>query len=70
MPIYDFVCPSCGNEKIDLFQYLDDPCPICDGKTDSNKIGHDPCVMKKIISKTSFQLKGDGWARDNYKGKL
>lgn len=66
MPFYDFVCESCGLEKIDVHQYWDDPSPICDGKNENNTIGHDPIIMKKQIKKTSFSLKGKGWAKDGY----
>lgn len=55
MPIYEFTC-ECGNEKEELVSIGTETikCDKC-GK-----------VMKKIISKSSFHLKGSGWAFDNY----
>ena len=57
MPIYEFVCESCGR-IVERLQKLGDPppeaCPECGGK------------MAKIMSRNSFQLKGGGWYRDLY----
>lgn len=56
MPIYEFECIECKNATQRLQSYSD-PFPVCE---DCNK------QMKKLISKTSFSLKGRGWAKDNY----
>ena len=57
MPIYEFVCESCGR-IVERLQKVSDPppneCPECGGK------------MAKIMSRNSFQLKGGGWYRDLY----
>ena len=57
MPIYEFVCETCGR-ILERLQKLTDPppdaCPECGGK------------MAKIMSRNSFQLKGGGWYRDLY----
>src|SRR5438067_315115 len=57
MPIYEFVCESCGR-LVERIQKVSDPppeaCPECGGK------------MAKIMSRNSFQLKGGGWYRDLY----
>src|SRR5512143_2119118 len=57
MPIYEFVCESCGR-LVERLQKLSDPppdaCPECGGK------------MAKIMSRNSFQLKGGGWYKDLY----
>lgn len=57
MPIYEFVCESCGR-IVERLQKVNDPppdeCPECGGK------------MAKIMSRNSFQLKGGGWYRDLY----
>ena len=57
MPVYEYECPAC--EKIIEVQQrmADDPitqCPECDGP------------VKKIMSRSSFQLKGGGWYADGY----
>ena len=57
MPVYEYECPAC--EKILEVQQrmADDPltqCPECDGP------------VKKIMSRSSFQLKGGGWYADGY----
>jgi putative FmdB family regulatory protein len=56
MPIYEFECKECGNAS-QQFQSYTDAFPTCE---DCKK------EMKKLISKTSFSLKGRGWAKDNY----
>jgi len=59
MPIYEYECPAC--EKVFEVQQRisDEPlkvCPECDGK------------VKKLVSVSSFQLKGSGWYSDGYSG--
>lgn len=61
MPIYEYKCPKCNN----LFQLLERmseaseirKCPKC---------GED---ARKIVSLSSFHLKGSGWYVTDYKGK-
>ena len=56
MPLYEFGCEECG-QVVEALQKYDDPAPGCEQcSTD----------MKRLISRTSFTLKGDGWARDSY----
>ena len=55
MPVYEFEC-SCGNETESLE-------PMGTKTIKCKNCGKD---MKKIISKSSFILKGSGWAFDNY----
>ena len=61
MPIYEYICEACG-EKTEFFQSIkDDPktdCPSC-GKP----------ALKKMISLSSFHLKGSGWYVTDYGGK-
>lgn len=57
MPIYEYQCQKC--EKIvEIWQSLSDEpltkCQDCKGK------------LKKLISRSSFQLKGGGWYSDGY----
>ncbi len=58
MPIYEYACQKCGHH-LELMQKIGDPapkrCPNCrKGK------------MEKMISRTSFQLKGSGWYASDY----
>lgn len=64
MPIYEYLCKKCG--EFELMQRITDAsltrCPTCRGK------------VTKLISSSSFQLKGSGWyvtdyARKDGKGK-
>lgn len=59
MPIYEYDCPKCGDFEVTQ-RITDDPlkrCPTCRGK------------VKKLISNTSFQLKGSGWYQTDYGSK-
>jgi len=57
MPIYEYECQSC-QEIVEKWQSLAEQpltaCPNCAGP------------LKKIISQSSFQLKGGGWYADGY----
>ena len=53
MPIYEYLCNSCGAEKEHLQKISDAPiaaCPVCGSSN-----------YTKLISAAGFQLKGDGW---------
>lgn len=59
MPIYEYVCDKCGDHLEVLQKVTDAPlkrCSKCRGK------------LEKIISRTSFQLKGSGWYKTDYAG--
>ncbi|MGE5816989.1 MAG: FmdB family zinc ribbon protein [Deltaproteobacteria bacterium] len=61
MPIYEYKCEKCGTFETTQ-RITEKPlskCPTCKGK------------VKKLISNTSFQLKGTGWYITDYarKGK-
>lgn len=59
MPIYEYDCPKCGTFEATQ-KITDKPlskCPACKGK------------IKKLISNTSFQLKGSGWYITDYARK-
>ncbi len=58
MPIYEYTCSKCDCtcEKINI-NYEDIEIPICENCN---------VEMERIISKTTFQLKGNGWANDGY----
>src|SRR5438067_13809582 len=59
MPIYEYDCGTCGTFEVTQ-RITDKPlrrCPTCKGK------------VRKLISSTSFQLKGSGWYVTDYAGK-
>lgn len=60
MPIYEYKCLQCG-EVFEAFQKITDQpltkCRTCHGK------------VEKLISHTSFQLKGSGWYLTDYARK-
>lgn len=61
MPIYEYICQSCGLEKEHLQKMSDSPienCPECGS-------GH----YVKQISAAGFQLKGSGWYVTDFKNK-
>ena len=59
MPIYEYECPKC-RKQIEVIQKYDDKPPKC---------GHCGVEMKKLMSDTSFILKGTGWYKTDYKDK-
>lgn len=60
MPIYEYECKKC-NKIIEHIQKMSDPnletCPECGGE------------VQKLISHSSFHLKGNGWYVTDYAGK-
>jgi putative FmdB family regulatory protein len=58
MPIYEYACGKCEHEFEAEQRISDDPIKTCP-KCRSRKV-------KKLISKTSFVLKGGGWYSDLY----
>ncbi len=60
MPIYEYECESCG-KVVEHWQKISDPplemCDDCGGK------------MHKLISHSSFHLKGSGWYVTDYARK-
>jgi putative FmdB family regulatory protein len=59
MPIYEYNCQKCGTFETTQ-KITEKPlskCPTCKGK------------VKKLISNTSFQLKGTGWYVTDYARK-
>jgi len=57
MPIYEYGCEQCG-KTFEYMQSMTDPrrerCEECGGP------------LKRLLSTTSFQLKGGGWYKDLY----
>jgi putative FmdB family regulatory protein len=61
MPIYEYRCESCGVELEKIQKFSDEPltdCPSC-GKSS----------LKKLVSASSFRLKGSGWYETDFKNK-
>ena len=60
MPIYEYQCTKCGR-RVEMMQKITDEslqtCPSCKGK------------LRRLMSLTSFQLKGSGWYATDYKDK-
>jgi putative FmdB family regulatory protein len=58
MPTYEYVCKACDHEFEKEQRISDAPlktCPKCKAKQ-----------VKRLISRTSFHLKGGGWYSDLY----
>ncbi len=59
MPIYEYVCEKCGKLN-DVLQKVNDPPPErCSGCGAKGK-------LTKIVSRSSFVLRGGGWYADLY----
>ena len=60
MPVYEYECSKCGRLE-EIFQKMTDSpidkCSHCKGK------------MRKLISQSSFHLKGSGWYVTDYCSK-
>lgn len=60
MPIYEYECTKCGKQEEVLQHFSDKPltkCRSCAGK------------LQKLISQTTFHLKGTGWYVTDYANK-
>jgi putative FmdB family regulatory protein len=60
MPIYEYRCSACGHEFEVIQKFSDKPikkCAECGGKAE------------KLISQSSFVLKGSGWHATDYAKK-
>jgi len=56
MPLYDFQCMVCEH-VFELKQKHNDPSPYCERCNNPTE---------RLITNTSFILKGDGWYKDGY----
>jgi putative FmdB family regulatory protein len=60
MPIYEYQCEQCGKLDEAIQKFSDKPltrCRHCSGK------------LHKLISQSTFHLKGTGWYVTDYAGK-
>ena len=61
MPIYEYICESCG-ERLEMLQQISDQplqeCPVCHKAT-----------LKKLVSAAGFRLAGQGWYETDFKTK-
>ncbi|MGD9209888.1 MAG: zinc ribbon domain-containing protein [Desulfobacteraceae bacterium] len=60
MPIYEYECTQCGKVVEVLQNFSEAPlatCTVCSGK------------LNKLISQSSFHLKGSGWYVTDYANK-
>ena len=61
MPVYEYLCAKCEHEFEREQRITEDPvktCPKCKARR-----------VKRLISQTSFVLKGGGWYADGYGDK-
>src|SRR5271169_683365 len=62
MPIYEYTCSQC-QKLSDVLQKLNEPapeaCPACGAEG----------TLSRVVSRTSFVLKGGGWGADLYASK-
>jgi putative FmdB family regulatory protein len=59
MPIYEYQCQTCGEVTEKLQKFSDEPLRTCGCGGN----------LEKLISRSSFQLKGSGWYVTDYKTK-
>ena len=60
MPIYEYECTNCGRVEEAIQKFSDRPltrCKHCSGN------------LNKLVSQSSFHLKGSGWYVTDYAGK-
>jgi putative FmdB family regulatory protein len=61
MPVYEYYCSQCDAVHEVTQKIVDKPlasCPVCHSKK-----------VRKLISRSSFQLKGTGWYVTDYRGQ-
>lgn len=61
MPIYEYECQACGQQS-EFLMKISDPSP---SKCDICQQG----PLEKLMSQTSFVLKGEGWYETDFKEK-
>ena len=61
MPIYEYRCTACGHEMDHFHRSRSEPKPAC--------ASCDEDALERLVSLTSFQLKGEGWYVTDYAKK-
>lgn len=61
MPIYEYECDACGHHIEALQKFSDPPLCECEACHSHN--------LKKLISQSTFHLKGTGWYVTDYASK-
>ncbi|MFN2328994.1 MAG: FmdB family zinc ribbon protein [Chromatocurvus sp.] len=59
MPIYEYVCESCGELTEALRKISDPPLEVCPACGES--------ALRKKVSAAAFRLKGGGWYETDFK---
>lgn len=60
MPIYEYECSQCGRVEEAIQKFSDKPLTRC---------GHCSGKLHKLISQSTFHLKGTGWYVTDYANK-
>ncbi|MCE5333518.1 MAG: zinc ribbon domain-containing protein [Desulfobacteraceae bacterium] len=60
MPIYEYECLKCGKTSEAMQRFSDPPLTECE---------HCKGQLRKLISMSTFHLKGSGWYTTDYCGK-
>ena len=60
MPIYEYECTKCGRIEEKWQKFSDKPATSC---------GHCSGKLRKIMSQSTFHLKGTGWYVTDYANK-
>ncbi|NQT10372.1 MAG: zinc ribbon domain-containing protein [Desulfobacteraceae bacterium] len=60
MPVYEYECTQCGKIEEVIQKFSDKPLPNCK---------HCAGKLQKLISHSSFHLKGTGWYVTDYSNK-
>ena len=73
MPIYEYICPTCGHEE-EVLQKMEDKAPVCPNCVELKslpfyKIEKVVTEMKRKISKSAVIFKGSGFYETDYKKK-
>ncbi|MBL8787998.1 MAG: zinc ribbon domain-containing protein [Deltaproteobacteria bacterium] len=59
MPIYEYRCDACGQSEEAMQKMSDAPLKLC------ASCGQE--ALQRVMSRTSFVLKGSGWYATDYK---